>query len=58
MGIAMYVEKIYNKKIFIYLLDQNITEIPIIVVVLGCAGGLLFLIDILILVSNRTRGKN
>ncbi len=54
----MYVEKIYNKKIFIYLLDQNITEIPIIVVVLGCAGGLLFLIDILILVSNRTRGKN
>ncbi len=25
---------------------------------MGCTGGLLFLIDILILVSNRTRGKN
>ncbi len=42
---------------FFFFLDQNIDEIQLVVVILGCVASLLFLINILILVSSRARGK-
>lgn len=42
---------------FSSLLDQDILQIPLVVVIIGCIASLLFLINILILVTNRTRGE-
>jgi len=41
----------------VLFLDQNIDTIPLVVVILGCSAGLILLINVLILVSSRTRGK-
>ncbi len=48
---------IVKKKEEVLFLDQNIDTIPLVVVILGCLAGLIFLINALILVSSRTRGK-
>lgn len=57
----MYVEEIIGESrreiVFGNFLDENILQIPIVVVVFGSVASLVLLIVILILVSNRTRGK-
>jgi hypothetical protein len=46
-----------NQKNFFVYLDQNLTLIPLILAILGCFASIFFLINILIMVSDRHRGK-
>ena len=58
----MYVKDIlrlfYKTKNFFFVLDQDIIKLPLIVVVIGCVASILFLVQVLILVSNRQRGRS
>lgn len=46
-----------KSNILSFYLDQDIVQLPLIVVILGSVASILFLIDILIIVSNRAHGK-
>ena len=58
MGCSMYAERELNIDFDMrFDLDQDIIQIPLVNVIIGCLAGFLLLIVLFILLNDRTRGE-